>query len=74
MAKERKIILEGVKDHIVSSLDGKEAPPVMWKTLMDLYQNNNDQMKLSLKDKLRKKKLEKGKTIPKILDQVHSVS
>jgi len=38
----RRILLEGVRDHIVSSLHGKETPFSMWKTLKDLYQNNND--------------------------------
>jgi hypothetical protein len=39
----------------------------MWKTLMDLFQNNNDHRKLALKDKLRKIKMEKGDSIPKYL-------
>ena len=64
VAKARRIILEGVRGHIVSSLHGKETLYAMWKTLTDLYQNNSDQRKLALKDKLRKIKMEKGKTIP----------
>ena len=36
-AKVRQIILEGVQDHIVSSLHGKDTPFSMWKTLKDLY-------------------------------------
>jgi len=67
VAKARWIILEGVRDHIVSSLHGKETPHAMWKTLMDLYHNSNDQRKLALKDKLRKIKMEKGEMIPKYL-------
>jgi hypothetical protein len=39
----------------------------MWKTLTDLFQNNNDHRKLVLKDKLRKIKIEKGNSIPKYL-------
>jgi len=65
--KERRIILEGVRDYIVLSLHGKETPHVMWKTLTDLYQNSSDQRKLEQKDKLCKIKMEKGKTIPKYL-------
>ena len=42
LARARIILLEGVRDHIVSSLHGKETPFSMWKTLKDLYQNNND--------------------------------
>jgi len=52
VAIARRILLEGVRDHIVSSVHGKETPFSMWKTLKDLYQNNNDQRKLELKDKL----------------------
>ena len=37
VARARRILLEGVRDHIVSSLHGKETPFLMWKTLKDLY-------------------------------------
>ena len=59
-------MLEGVRDHIVSSLHGKETPYAMWKALTDLFQNNIDQRKLALKDKLRKIKKE-GETVPTYL-------
>ena len=50
--KCRRILLEGVKDHIVSSLHGKDSPFLMWKALTDLFQIKSDQRKLALKDKL----------------------
>jgi hypothetical protein len=65
--KARMILLEGVQDHIVSSLHGKATPHAMWNTLEDLFQNNSDHRKLVLKDKLRKIKMEKGDSIPKYL-------
>jgi hypothetical protein len=65
--KARRILLEGVRDHIVSSLHGKTTPYAMWKVLTDLFQNSSDHRKLALKDKLRKIKMEKGDTIPKYL-------
>jgi hypothetical protein len=67
VAKARRILLEGVRDHIVSSLHGKTTPHAMWKVLTDLFQNNSDHRKLALKDKLRKIKMEKGDSIPKYL-------
>ncbi len=67
LAKARQVILEGVQDNAISSLHGKETLHAMCKTLTDLYQNNSDQRKLALKDKLRKIKMEKGETIPKYL-------
>eukprot|EP00253_Pinus_taeda_P028440 PITA_28440 len=70
VVKARHIILEGVRDHIVSSLRGKETLFSMWKTLKDLYQNNNDQRKLALKDKLRKIKFEKCDTISTYMNEL----
>jgi hypothetical protein len=67
VAKARRILLEGVRDHIVSSLHGNTTPHEMWKVLMDLFQNSSDHRKLVLKDKLRKIKMEKGDTIQKYL-------
>jgi len=67
VAKARRIIIEGVRNHIVSNLRGKETPYAMWKALTKLFLNNSDHMNLALKDKLGKIKMEKGNTIPKYL-------
>jgi hypothetical protein len=67
VTKVRRILLERVRDHIVSSLHGKTTPHAMSKVLTDLFQNSSDHRKLALKDKLRKIKMEKGDTIPKYL-------
>ena len=66
-AKCRRILLEGVKDHIVSSLHGNASPYLMWKAMKDLFQSKSDQRKLALKDKLRNIKCEKGGRMPKYL-------
>ena len=66
-AKCQSILLEGMKDHIVSSLHGKASPYLMWKALTDLFQRKSDQRKLALKDKLRNIKCEKGDSMPKYL-------
>ena len=67
VAKTRRILLEGVKDHIVSNLHEKSTPFTMWKALTDFFQSSSDQRKLALKDKLIKIKMEKGDSIPKYL-------
>lgn len=68
--KARQIILEGVQDHIVSNIHRNDTSFSMWKTLNDLYQNNSDQRKLALKDKLRRIKMEKGDTISTYLKKL----
>ena len=67
VAKERGILLEGVRDHIVSSLHGKVTPYSMWKDLTNIFSSSSDHRKLALKDKLRKIKMEKGDSMPKYL-------
>ena len=64
VARARRIILEGVRDHTVSSIHGKETSHSMWKELKDLFQNNSDHRKLALKGKLRKIKMEASDSIP----------
>ena len=73
VAKTRRILLEGVKDHIMSSLHVKATPFSMWKALTDLFQSSSDHRKLVLKDKLRKIKMEKGDSIPKYLTNFSNV-
>eukprot|EP00253_Pinus_taeda_P028177 PITA_28177 len=70
VAKARRILLEGVQDHIFSSPHGKETLFSIWKTLKDLYQNSRNQKKLALKDKLWKIKCEKGDTISTYLNKL----
>jgi len=63
LAKAREIILEGVRNHVVSNLHGKETPFTMWKELHKLFENNNDYIKMALKDKLLYIKMHKNDTI-----------
>ena len=37
VAKMRRILLEGVRDHIVSRIHRKATPFSMWKALMDIF-------------------------------------
>jgi len=67
VAKARRIILEGVRDHIISNLHGKETSYSMWKTMKNVFQNSSDHKKLTLKDKLRNIKMQRNETIPEYL-------
>ena len=67
VSNARRIIPEGVRDHIVSNIHEKETPYAMWKPLMELFKNIIYHMRLSMKEMLMKIKMEKGDTIPKYL-------
>ena len=42
VARERRILLEGVRYHIVSRIHGKATPYAMWKALIDLFERSSD--------------------------------
>ena len=67
VAKTRIIMLEGVKEYIVSKIHGKSTPFAMWKALTDIFQRISYHRKLALKDNLRNIKMEKGDSIAKYL-------
>lgn len=69
LAKARRIILEGVQDHIVSNLLGKETPFMIWKALIELFENSSDHRNLALKDKIQSIKMQKNDTIPQYLSR-----
>jgi len=68
-ARARRILLERFQDHSLEP-PWKETLFSMWKTLKYLYQNNTDQRKLVLKDKLQKFRCEKGDTISTYLNKL----
>jgi len=72
VARARRILLEGVRDHIIWSLHGKEILFSTWKKLKDLYQNSNDHRKLAPKHKLREIKCEKVDMISMYLNKLTS--
>ena len=62
-------MLEGVQDHIVSSLHANVTPYDMWKSLTNMIYNSSDHKNLVLKDSLRKIKMEEGNMIQKYLQK-----
>ena len=51
--KAKRIILEGVKDHIVPHIRENMTTFEMYDTILKLYQSTSDTKKLALKEKLR---------------------
>lgn len=67
--KYKRIILEGVKDHVVSNFHGKETNFAMWKVIKDIFQSNNDSKKLTLRDKLRNIQMGKNEIVVQYLSR-----
>lgn len=69
----RRIILEGVTDHIIPHLHGKKTTVEMFKAILDLYQGSSDVRKLVLKEKLRSIRMNKGEAIVTYLSKFTQV-
>ena len=50
--KTRKIVLDGVKDHVVSHLSRKKTAGEMWEVPTKLYQSDKHKRKMVLREKL----------------------
>ena len=56
-AKAKRLILDGIKDHVIPHVTGKDHAFDMWIALNNLYQSSNENRKMVLKDKLKATKM-----------------
>lgn len=57
MAKAKRLILDGVRDHIVSHIVGKGTTKEMWDALATLYQGSSKQRNMFLEEKMRRTRM-----------------
>lgn len=62
-AKSRRIILNGVKDHIVPHITELDIAKKMWDAILKMFQDATTNRKLILKEKLRNIKMNKGESV-----------
>ena len=67
------LILDAVRDHIILHLSGKKSTKEMWEALMKLYQSDNHNRKMVLRDKLKATKMSKKDAIASYLTQITQV-
>ncbi|KAH9322750.1 hypothetical protein KI387_017389 [Taxus chinensis] len=72
-AKARRLILDGVKDHIVPHIAELDTAKTMWDAIMNLYQNATTNRKLILKEKLRNTRMNKGEDVTSYLTRLRLV-
>jgi hypothetical protein len=61
--KARRILVDGVKDHIIPHLSSKKSAKEVWEALIKLYQSDNQSKKMLLREKLRSTKMAKGESV-----------
>jgi hypothetical protein len=72
-AKAQRLILDGVKDHLIPHLAEKKTTKEMWNALKNLYEVKNENRKMALKDKLHDTKMGKGESVVSYLTRVAQV-
>jgi hypothetical protein len=71
--KTQRIILDGVKDHLIPHLAKKNTTKEMWDPLKSLYEAKNENRKMALQDKLHSTRMAKGESVASYLTQVAQV-
>jgi hypothetical protein len=61
--KARRILVDGVMDHIIPHLSGKKIAREMWEALVKIYQYDNQSRKMLLREKLSSTKMAKGELV-----------
>jgi hypothetical protein len=69
-AKTQRIILDRVKDHLITHLDEKKTTNEMWFALKGLYDAKNKNQKMALQDKLHGARMVKVESVATYLTQV----
>jgi hypothetical protein len=72
-AKAQRLILDGVKDHLIPHLAKKKIAKEMWDALKNVYEAKNENQKMALKDKLHDTKMGKGESVSSYLTKVAQV-
>lgn len=68
--KARMLILDVVRDHIIPHLSRKKSTEEMWEAITKLYQSDNHNREMVLRDKLRATKMSRTDTITTYLTRI----
>jgi len=67
MAKAKRMILDGVKDHVIYHIASRGTAKEMWDAFSTLYQGSSEQWKRYLEKKLRYAQMQKGERVDPFL-------
>jgi len=69
-ARAQRILLDGVKDHVIPHLVEKKTTKEMWDALTKLYRSDNKNRKMALRDKLHATKMAMGEGVTSYLTRL----
>ena len=70
MIRVERIIVDSIKDHLISQMSSKNTPKDMFDALTRMYEGKNINKKMNLRTQLKNTKMQKGETIQDYLSRV----
>ena len=71
--RERRVILDAMKDHVIPHISAKDHAFQMWTALANLYQSSNENRKMVLREKLKSVLMDKGEGMASYLTKIIQV-
>jgi hypothetical protein len=71
--KDKRFILDAIKDHLIPQVMGKTHAYEMWESLTKLYQSTNENWKMVLREKLKSIKMTKAENVVTYLTRLTQV-
>ena len=73
MAKAKRLILDGVRDHVVCHIADKGTAKEMWDALAMSFQGSSEQRKMYVEEEMRSTRMQKGERIDLFLSKLQGV-
>ena len=71
--KAKRLILDGVKDHIIPHVRGKDHAFEVWEALTNLYHSSNENRKMALRDKMKANRMKGSESVVAYLSRFTDV-
>lgn len=68
-----RLIMDGLKDHLVPHISGKKMTNEMWKILKTMYQGSSIERNMLLENQMRLFQMQKGEEIDPFLFRLHTI-
>ena len=68
--KARRIILDAIKDHVITHISSKTRAYQMWDAFTSLFQSSNENRKMVSREKLKSIKMAKAKGVTSYLTKI----
>jgi hypothetical protein len=70
MIRDKRIIADSIKDHLIPQVSSKNTPKDMFDSLTRMYEGKNINWNMNLRTQLKNTKMQKGETIQDYFSRV----